>query len=183
MDDRIGDWQWRTSNKLFFRGCIRGPFRLQMDCIQLAPTPIECIECILIFRWKLCTIPKCHTRWRTWPDIKSCWQTVCIKRRSLSCTIPPANLSTTCHMVNSCRTIPRSIKVVLHICVIGEEFTIMIERCIKNIPKTICIDFKIFPISINFVDDATRRKNTTIMTTAIRKTWQEVIFSPDFWHL
>ena len=46
----------------------------------------------------------------------------------------------------------------------------MIERCVKNISEAIGIDLKILPISINFINDATGRKNTTIVTTTIRKT-------------
>jgi hypothetical protein len=75
------------------------------------------------------------------------------------------------------------IRVVLHVGVVREQFTVAIHGRVKDIPKTGCVGFKLFAFRIDSVNDSARREPSVIVASTVRHAGKEMIFPPDLWNL
>ena len=91
-----------------------------MNRIKFSVRPVTGKQGILVLGWKLGSVTKDDPGGRAEPDVNSCAKRVAAGVHEFSRTRSPAVVGTVDHMVDSSRTVPRSIEIPFHVGIVGE---------------------------------------------------------------
>src|SRR5690625_5202799 len=123
-----------SRQKLFSFRPVGGSFRFQVNRIDCPERPVKSVKRTLIFFREGCTGTKLHTRGRSRTYIQHGGQAVFIIIRPFAASASPAVITSTYHMHQPCGAVPRHPRIPLHIRVVGEQVSMLIQIGIKLIP-------------------------------------------------
>ena len=149
-----------------------------MHRVEFAPTPIQTEQCLLVFGRKLGAVSEGHPGGRSRTNVHHGPEAVRIPVRPFSGPVSPAKFAPAEHMANPCGAIPGSVEVVLHVRVVGEQFTLPVERGVKNVPVTGRENLAFLGVRRDPVDDPARGECVPHESAAIRHPGQQMILAP-----
>ena len=133
MNDRVGYGQWTTSDESFLGRDVGGTFRFHVDGMDFAPAPVQKVHGILVFCGKLRSIAKGYAGRRTWAHVDNRRQGVGIEFGALAGAVAPAPHRAAGDVAHAGGSIPRSVEVIFHVGVVGEQVTCLVEGAVKDI--------------------------------------------------
>ena len=104
--------------------------------IQLSPTPVQGVQCVLVLRWEFGAVAERYSRRRTGANVQHRRQVVSVERHSLSGSVPPSVFRAAGHMTDSRGAIPGCVEIVFHVRVVSKQLSVTIDRGIENVPET-----------------------------------------------
>ena len=167
MNDHIRHRQRAAGDEGFLRGGITGTVLLQMHRVDFPPTPVENEKGVLILGGKLRAVAEDRAGGRAGADVDHRRQCVWIKLRPLARAIAPAPHGAAGHVANARGAVPRSVKVVLHVRVVREQFAIAVKAAVENVAITRRNNLPLFSIRRHLVNNPARSQPIAIVPLPI----------------
>jgi hypothetical protein len=101
--------------------------------MDFAPTPVQKVHGFLVLCGKLCPVPKGYAGRRTRAHVDDWRKGVGIEFWSLAGAVAPAPHRAAGDVAHAGGSIPRSVEVIFHVGVVGEQVTSLVEGAVKDI--------------------------------------------------